>query len=299
MSKSKNFSITVTPFEGDPNLYAFFVSQIEAISDINKWTIEEKTIYLKSKLTGAALKFLIDSQNLNKCTYSELKNELGNFFSNKSQTASVIDFNNLHMLPQESIKNFAHRLNSLTSKVYDITDQNILDNIKFIKLIGALPPNIRTKILEENVKIYQEVVNRAQQLQDIACNEAILVGRRDNNDAISVKLNELSEKINALTFNPNKDIEQNKRENRDEKNKPCSSFHKNRVSNRSFFKTKQSITCQICSRIGHSADKCFRFTRLQNKSSYNARKTYQNNQSRYQYRNKNYDNNVNYQQNLN
>lgn len=269
-----------------------FFSQIEAISQINKWSDQEKLIFLKSKLTGAALRFVIDSPNFDNFNYEDLKKSLRDFFTNKSQTSSLIEFNNLNLLPQESIKNFAHRLDSLTAKVYNIKDSDSLNNIKFIKLIGSLPSNIRVKILEEDIKLYPELVNRAQQLQDIFCSEALLIN--NENGSINSKLNALAEKINSLTFNPNKEgIHENKSEN-DKKTQQKSRINPDRSSpeNKTRYKAKQPIKCQICNRLFHSAKFCYKYTNLKNKSNQNNRKPPFN--SRYSNRYQNNDSNNSY-----
>ena len=66
------------------------------------------------------------------------------------------------MLPQESIKHFAHRLNKLTAVVFkNIRDETALDALRLDKLRTALPPNLRTKLYEEEINEYSLAVEHA------------------------------------------------------------------------------------------------------------------------------------------
>ena len=125
------------------------------------------------------------------------------FFSPMNFTQTLVELNNLILLPQESIKIFAHRINILTTIVYpQVNDKNALDQVKFTKFFSCIPSNFCMKLQEEGIKFYDLAVQLTQQLQEIAANEGILQTQQSiscvNN--LSQQIVEFSEKINAFTF---------------------------------------------------------------------------------------------------
>ena len=65
------------------------------------------------------------------------------------------------MLPQESVKNFSHRLNKLAAVVFkSISDQKALDALRLEKLRTALPHYLHTKLYGEEINEYTLAVER-------------------------------------------------------------------------------------------------------------------------------------------
>ena len=108
------------------------------------------------------------------------------------------------MLPQESIKHFAHRLNKLTAVVFkNIRDETALDALRLDKLRTALPPNLRTKLYEEEINDYEYslAVECAQKLQEIFANEYLLnTITQQPPDPVAPKIDEIAHKMNTLSF---------------------------------------------------------------------------------------------------
>ncbi len=170
------FSIQIAPFEGDPNYLKHFISLITDVSKINNWSNDQAVLILKSKLTLAALKYYLENEDMvNAKSVNMIHDKFANFFVSKSNAASLADLNNMSLLPQESMKHFAHRLHVITLQAYnEITDPTALNCLKYNKFISCLPSSIRIKLLEENITKFDHAVNRAQQLQDILAHELVV-----------------------------------------------------------------------------------------------------------------------------
>lgn len=253
---------------------------------------------LKSKLTGPALRFLTQKPNFFKSNdINEIEKEFSLFFALVSKTQSLVDFNNLMLQPAESIRNFAHRLDVLTTKVHsEIQDNVTINNIKFLKFISALPSNLRVKLQEEGITEYIRAVERAQNLQEIfsgekilnACTATPVIG------SFAETLNDLNEKINALQISLNKNNKNCNDSNSASHNDYDRSYEKKRRS----FSYKESkryshddrfkknspqnykynvVFCQLCRRKGHEANYCFKWTRASTQRSNFNRYTGNNN----------------------
>lgn len=273
-------------FDGEPTMIDFFFNQIRTLASIHKWKDNETIQFLGGKLTGAARTYFTQNPDLFKADNLDfVEKEFRTFFAPISKTTALIEFNNLTLLPQETIRNLAHRLNVLTNRVYDnISDKNALDNIKFTKFVSIIPSNLRIKIQEEEINNYSNAVERSQTLQDISQNEKILqtCPNTTGADSITKQLHELSEKINALSFvSQTKDCN-NVKDNMHERDYDIKNrsphnyrsnprnfktrFNNNRNNTNSFSarnKNRNSpVICQLCSKRNHTADKCFKWTTL-------------------------------------
>ena len=289
MSHSKPLvNINVLNFEGDPSLLNFFFDQIRSYASINKLKPDETVAFLKGKLSGPALKFMTQSPILYKSNdLNFIESEFKSFFTPMSSTQALVEFNNLVMLPQETIKNLSHRLNILADIIYSrITDPTALDQIKFTKFISVIPSNIRIKLQEENINDYKTGIQRAQVLQEINVNEKILTNQASNPvlTNLSERVLHLTEKLDAFTFANSKED----KEDSSVKTKTQSRFNHNKFKNN--FKSRQmrmqdnqfqnsknrtsSVICQLCSRPGHTAIKCFKWQRINSRKNNNSRNNF-------------------------
>lgn len=208
------FSINIASFDGDPDTLPFFMDQIRSVAVLNKLSDQATVTLLKSKLTGTALKFLTQKRELLQANDIDvIEKELTNFFAPPSRTQSFVEFNKLTMISSESVKNVAHRLDVLTSKVYpDILDPISVNNIKFLKFISILPSSLRIKIQEENITDYNQAVSRAQSLQEISNGEKLLNSNSapvTNDNIFAESLKQISEQINALQLSTSKSCNEN------------------------------------------------------------------------------------------
>jgi hypothetical protein len=272
MSKKQNsmFSVQINPFDGTPSYAKFFFSLIKESSKINQWTNDQTILFLKSKLTGPALKFLLENDNL------MLTNDINliqakflDFFAEKSSTSAFTDFNNLNILPEESIKHFSHRLNVITKSAYpNVIDQSALDSIKLNKFFSVLPTNLRIKLREEKINDFQLAVSRGQELQDIMQHELLThTSSTHCINTISANIADLSSKIDSLT--QQKHDTTTHENNVSERNSYNQHSHRNnfkarrfsRANNFSFPRNRgnHNVVCQLCFKNGHKANVCFKY----------------------------------------
>lgn len=203
---ANNFNPTINSFDGDSQLIKFFFNQITELAKLNKWDDTKTIFFLKSKLSGPALSFFIQSEcSTPGQTFDQIKNAFFEYFVNESPQASILDLTSFHILPDETIKSVAHRLNILIHKVYpNVLDKDSLQQIKKTHLIQALPIMIRTKILEEKIDTYDQIVARAHELQSI---HATALTHQSSHlskfDELSKQINFISEKLNHINVSKN------------------------------------------------------------------------------------------------
>lgn len=296
MPRVENFSISINQFNGDSEYVDHFFNLIKQSARINKWSTDQTILFLKSKLAGPALKFFIESQELqNTDDLTVFESKFKTFFKNDAQQSTITDFNNLVIQQDETIIHFCHRLHVITNKVYkNISDESALDSIKYNKLLSVLPANFRIKLLEEKIQDFNKAMERAQEIQNIYRSEFQPNNNNTNVNSsqtvmhMSAQINRLSEKVDALT----------KEKSQTEQNNPQqpSRFHQRnprnfRPQNRQFndrqnrFTPRYQVKCQICSKIGHSADRCYRYLNNQRSNqnrNYNRYQSNRNQNSRYQ-----------------
>lgn len=171
-----NFNISISPYEGDPETLNFFVSQIKEISNFNSWSPAQTVTFFKSKLSGSALKFFIENASLhNVLDLDQIIDAFSKFFRKKSPSAALVEYENLALLPGESITNLGHRLSKLATSVFpNIKDPSDLDQIKLVKLKAILPSFIRIKLLDENIFEFDKAVQKAQLIQDNYAEDNVL-----------------------------------------------------------------------------------------------------------------------------
>lgn len=280
------FNININPFSGEQGTLEFFSEQINDLIKINKWSNEHAVIFLKSKLSGAALKYYLESPKLkNAQTVKEIFDDFKIFFSSPSLASAIHELNSLHMLPAESVKNLAHRLNVLTRKVYpNINNESDLENIKFVKFLQIIPSDIRLKILQDGITQYTPAVEKAQLFQEHSIQNEVLnnITFPSISSNFSEQLKTLQDQINSITQSSVQSNCQNKtqvqlsdRDNSHYKNNPYNSFHPTRKFRsvgqqnnfRSFNYNNKSFSrkfCKFCKMRNHNIDTCFKL--LRNKS---------------------------------
>lgn len=89
------------------------------------------------------------------------------------------------MHADESIPNFAHRLNSLAPKAHNaIKDKEALNAIQFNKFISVIPNSYRVHILQNSIQTYNEAVEKAVLLEDCAANSEFICQASTNSTPI-------------------------------------------------------------------------------------------------------------------
>lgn len=274
---TSNFQFQVDDFCGDSSLVNFFFDQILTYEKLKGLSRDETVAFLKSKLKGPARQYMIEDPVLYKATDFEfIQNRITDFFAKTSAPATLNDLNTLTILPHESIKNFAHRLNVLVTKVYpEIIDKDSSNHIKYVKFLSCLPSSIRRKLLEEDVKTYPKAVERAQVLQDIFVQDNVFTTSDSfqATEQLQSKIAELTEKINNLNFaqpvsqkkNDSSPVREKKHHDRQNYQENYKTRHNFQPYQRRRFPQKQTERCQLCFRYGHSAKHCFKWQRANTK----------------------------------
>lgn len=285
MARSQNFTISINQFTGESEYVEHFFNLVGQSAQINKWSPDQTILFIKSKLAGAALKFYLENSELQCTTDVELfETKFKTFFKNDSTQATFNEFNKLAILPDESIKHFCHRLHVLTTTVYkDINDDKALDAIKLNKLLSVLPANLRIKLLEEKVKNFNTAMSRAQEIQNIYNSEFQSNSDSSNKNPQSVlhfstELRKLNEKVDALTQTKNSTNHTESQANQNLSNqngRNQRAMYRQPYRNR--FNNRFPVKCQLCFRVGHTANRCFKYVnsqRFSNHARQNSRNAY-------------------------
>lgn len=266
-----NFTLHINPYDGDPSTFKFFAEQLNDVIQINNWSNKQAIAFLKSKLTGSALRYYVDSPELQQVTeFKDLLQELKEFFCPVNSCNLAQNLHSFCMLPSESIKNLSHRLNVLVSQAYpSITDKTALNEIKYNKFLVSIPSEMRIKILENDIKDYVTAVNHAQKLQDISIQNSVVnkINVQDSPDlkseinAIKIaveKLSQPSEQINKITniSHPNT----NRPKSREYNWSYHRTHYRDNKSNQMYHREK----CHFCGKFGHIMKNCNEYNRRQN-----------------------------------
>lgn len=166
--ETKNININVMPFDGSPDRIKWFFEQVKDVKKINGWDENVALIFMKSKLTGNALQFCAnDPATKSVRTIDEAEKAITSFFCDqRSQTSNWLALQQISLLPNESVRSVAHRISTAVAKAFpESTDEVTINRIKTQQLITALPLEIKTKIINENINDFEEMMNRAAYLQ--------------------------------------------------------------------------------------------------------------------------------------
>lgn len=258
-----NFNLHINPYDGDPTTFKFFSEQINDIIRVNNWPKDVAVVFLKSKLTGSALKYYVDSPELEKINdHTELLRELKDFFCPVNSNNLAQNLHSFTMLPSESIKNLAHRLNVLVAQAYpNIKDTQAINDIKFNKFLVCVPSDIRVKILENDIKDYETAVFKAQKLQEISIQDSVINAiNAPSSPGLKSEINSLKLAVENLSKNPvqNSYVQPTpnspppKRFRRQDKY--CPKPYRN---NRHFRPVYKSVKCSFCGRFDHTTQRCY------------------------------------------
>lgn len=279
MSKTKNnFNFNIQSFSGDPSTIKFFFLQLEDYIRINALSEEQSIATFRSLLSGNALKYFIEESSLtNLKTLKELKEKFIEFFK-AEDTPSIFALNEIMLMPNETVRSLAHRINTTFTKVYPaITDPVAVDTLKFTHLMNALPHNIKLDLLRENINHYDVAVTRAQELQNINVSLNSQVNTHKMVD-LNQEINSLKEQINVLVNKNNgKESETSRRNFNRHRNRPYN-------NNRNKYNNNNNRFCQFCGRYGHVMKFCEEFMQISQPNQtrnrgYGRRRTYYNKNS--------------------
>lgn len=282
--KPDKMLMSVNNYSGDPEITEFFFNQIRDIQQLNSWSEADALIFLRSKLSGSALKFFIDSPSLkNETSLENVQKEFSKFFRPVTQQQASQKWNAIKMQDFETVRNLSHRIDAMFSKAFpDILDPNAINAIKFNQLIATIPLEYKTRILEQEITNFQAATDKAQLLQDIeqqassSSSSVNAMQSKSSNDQFqnfSEQLNYLSEQISELkseqTANLNRSNKQAKFPKQYERKSKPNHFRQN-MRNRTNFKPYQntgyqqkfdrrhnsSVRCFFCNKTNHVMRDC-------------------------------------------
>lgn len=278
----RNFNINIQNFDGDPSMVEFFFSQLEDVVKFNGYTQEQGLALLRSKLTASALKFYINNQELKDLkSVTEAKSIISQFFSPSCVKVSASELHNITILPNESIKNLAHRINNLACQVYPQMQNESLNQIKYVQLVAALPADLKYKIYKQNINTYVEAIAFAQNCQDaqLAAGSAHSLVQSNHLETI----NALKGQIQAMQYKSNGC---QLCESSEHTAKFCEKFNSDNSgklvkgnSNRQNYERgnvvqKSKIICQFCEKPGHILKNCWKFKKSRDYSEINVNRNF-------------------------
>lgn len=293
----RSFNINISHFDGDPEHLEFFITQVTDVSACNNYSDKETLAYAIANLRGPAKTFFIQKSEYHPIpTSQELFSVLRAQFRRQNPCRAISEFHNLSMRSGESVRNLAHRLDSLAPRAHEnIKDKAALDAIKFNKFISIIPNNYRIHILQNNIKTYTEAMEKAILLQDCEVNNEFIC----QTSSSSTPLQEIRSELNAIketvshfensshqsknfhrrnkfrTHNNQKPYSQNNHRQSSYKNNNSKKFRKpsyntSQVSEhqqgrafdrnkRDFPPSMQNVICQFCGAFGHVCRFCPNF----------------------------------------
>lgn len=288
---TQKFLISIPNFNGDPSAFNFFKEQFCSMVEINKLSDANALAYLKSRLSGPALSFYVESPHLHAITDpKQLLKELGEFFPEPPDNNAVQDFNSIQLLPGENIPSLAHRIKRLTAKVYPlIKDEIALQQVMLVKFMQAIPPTLKVKVIESKQDSFDKAVTFAHQLHRQYAANAILNHLTDFPHTGNSVVASLQQQVHLLETKVNNPTHPSPPQRND--NQHSVQAHRtqhlrfrNHGSRRELTRKKfnnhsrSGIRCQFCSKPGHVLRNCFKFQ--QQYPTTNLHKKYSNSTNR-------------------
>lgn len=284
----KSSDINILPFDGNPEHIEFFRSQILDIATIFQWSDLYTLNVARSKLTGKARDFYIQSHQAEPFTsVHDFFNRLLAFFPTSSVAQRICDLESFVALPDEPIQHLIHRLNISARKVYPSMPLESLNQVKFTKLIKILPENYRQSILQDRISDYDAAVAKATLIyQSMSQNNTLSQSSQNHTiNIIQDKVNALQTSVDTITENKNQ-----KHNNKDHQSKSSNRSRKTHFNRRPNFRrghrfhnqfkfshqtrfqkkkqnqdsqnttssqsTSSAVPCQFCLCFGHTARDC-------------------------------------------
>ena len=213
-------------FSGKPTELNFFISTCKSYASINNISDKQLLFELSQSLDDQAKQLFAEHQEYDPITSSEnFFQFLTQHFATEDSSIHKQNFDKLHMLENESIRNLTHRINFLTKKAFpEISDPIALNRIKCDKFWDVIPISLKQQIHFSNKsKNFEDIVQAATDA------ESFLLEIQHSSSSNSTAL----QTINSLQ------TQQNSTKN----NSITQSFHNSNSKHQAKFKTKGRI-CQ-------------------------------------------------------
>lgn len=258
MATQYNFQIPL--FDGNSETVHPFCTQVQEMAKVNKWDDEVSLLFFKSKLTGAAQKYFFSSPSCKNCaTLVDACKTLTDFFSSPVSTSTnMLAFQNIKLMPGETIKNLVNRIEILAHQAYPtISDQPTMDSLKRMQLLNALPNNIRERLWDYEELSFALLTEKAIKLTTADQNRQVnfVANTSEEKDNIHV----LTEMVSKLQVTVDKLSSSCPLCNKNHKLESCPSFFQPpRVPEPTLPQMHPPIvTCRYCYKRGHSIQECW------------------------------------------
>ena len=294
--QTSNFNLQIDNFSGEPQKLEWFIQQIKEMKEIYQWSDEMTFVFLKSKLSGSAWSWYSENPTYkNIKTFDEAVKKLREFFKIETTPLSnSAELNSIELMPGESIRNLAHRIEVLTSRTYTLLDNNeALNQIQSIQFLNALPLNMKQKLIHEDMQNFSSLVEKAQKIVlteqslnflQIASSPKVEEPKNDTKmlQELRTQIATLSEQVRNIQLASS------------QAGSPCqnndtgvAAFEVNYAGHnfpqQNFF-PQQNIICNYCQKKNHTMAQCFMYKRhLRENNQGNSSRNFQNT-FRYGYR---------------
>ena len=281
--------IPIQKFDGNAEQVDYFIQQLKQVAESSNWPDTYTLAYARTNLTGKALKYVNEVEEIKKIRSSEeLFEKLLTFFKKKSLALNFKEWENLKMSPKEPIRSLAHRINLTYHRAFpQIEDETASDRTKFYKLIKVLPSQIRLDIFKDRIETFEEAVERAITLQDCIENNDILDLSTDENPEQQINTIKIDKEVQETIykkpyFKPKPRIQrrQESYKFREKKQKYYQHQRGNNKKNFNRYENKKNDNndskCQLCYFKGHQARQCRNFKVNSNSTENNSSKAHPN-----------------------
>lgn len=269
MAEIKNFNLNIQSFSGEQESVSWFLDQVCQMKTLFSWSDEVALLFLKGKLSGVAKEFVATNPKFSNANFDNTCKYLKDFFeSDSNPTTNLLALNQLHLLPGETIKNFAHRIESMVAKTYtSVTDSKALNQIKSLQLINGLPQNLKEiLIVEDSTNDFNKLVAKANKfvvakttLQVLESNHIFSppADKAENVNQLQAQIDKLTLKMSEIKCqfcNQNHSLAQCQLFKDTLNPKPESKVINN--VNRVEKSNEQSDMCHFCNKNGHIMAQC-------------------------------------------
>lgn len=251
--KMSSIQITLPIFGGHPHEdVKFFVSNFNAISQIEKWENEKKIVYFKSRLMDKALQFILDSPTLKvENNFEKLSNALiEKFKPNLTHSQLQQNFFEFKQGQNQSVQEVHEKVGNLAAKFLPSTtpdeeSQRFADQIKLNRFLNALHTEIRVETLKQGPKTFDQAVKIAK---DIEAAFKILP---------DVSVNAVSH----MNVNPSPNLLQQQQLEIDNLKAELAALQINQTQQHSNDIRKPVVTCHICGKP-HVTTRCWYYPKM-------------------------------------
>lgn len=281
--QTREYNFSIDNFYGDANNINWFSDQIKELKKLNNWSDQAALFYLKSKLKGSAQSFFASSPACQKVqTLQEALDILKDFFGEQTSSSVHINkFNNISILPQESVRNLAHRIETAAHSAYNfIQNEEALNKIKSIQFINALPKQFHADLLFENPSEFHKIVQKAITLESFSSHKsaenlnAVAITSHNSPPVVSNEFELLKEQMSSLTVAVTTALSQCPFCNKSHNLRNCSEFLNLTKGSRD----QSPMTCNFCNKKGHTMSRCrlYQSTRSNNFQTNGNRQEFRN-----------------------